>query len=475
MIPDYIKKVGKVLQDIDDVLVISHIDADGITSAAIMVETLKRLDKSVSFINIKQLSAVSLPYVFSEIKQKGYKNIIFTDLGSGQINEIRYLSELYSFENIIIVDHHQLNIKNEEEEKNIQLYTNLYHINAFKLGMNGGNEISGSGLSFLLSYTISEDNVDLAALALVGAVGDMQNYRYGKLIGKNAEILQLAKNYGIASPQFDIPFFGIETRPLHIMLQYASPYIKGITGNRESCINLINDMGIEQEINGKWRTWTDLSNDEKNKFWNRLVNIYEVFNIRVPKKVEVIELNRWYPKTETRYAKEFSTLLNAAGRNNQAELGVRICLREPDALKQGQSLLKIHRSNLAKAIETLSNQGVQDWGKFYFVFFRDVMDTIIGIVIGMAIGSRLIPTDKIVLAATDVDGDYVKISGRIGGECSSKGYNLKELLSISAEMTNEQVKSKVAEAGGHENAAGAYVKKQYLNRFLTNFYSVVNL
>ena len=53
----------------------------------------------------------------------------------------------------------------------------MAHINPHLVGADGALHISGSGTSFLLARALaatSEGNDDLAALAVVGAVGDLQ-------------------------------------------------------------------------------------------------------------------------------------------------------------------------------------------------------------------------------------------------------------------------------------------------------------
>ena len=59
------------------------------------------------------------------IKEK-YKVFVFTDLGSGQINELKPLMEKAI---VIIIDHHPA-----KEEIN---HPNLIHINCYNFGING--------------------------------------------------------------------------------------------------------------------------------------------------------------------------------------------------------------------------------------------------------------------------------------------------------------------------------------------------
>ena len=95
-----IKKITQVIR------VISHLDTDGITSAAIISKALKRENKNFCLSVVKQLSEEELV----ELKKEPYDYFIFTDLGSGQLkNIIEYLPN----KKILILDHHEYDKKIE--------------------------------------------------------------------------------------------------------------------------------------------------------------------------------------------------------------------------------------------------------------------------------------------------------------------------------------------------------------------------
>src|SRR3989344_4770083 len=85
--------------DNEVVRVVSHLDADGLTSASIMLQVLKREKKKFVLSIFKQLNE----NVLKELSLENYKVIIFTDLGSGYIKLInKYLKD----KKIFIFDHH---------------------------------------------------------------------------------------------------------------------------------------------------------------------------------------------------------------------------------------------------------------------------------------------------------------------------------------------------------------------------------
>ena len=170
-----------------------------------------------------------------------------------------------------------------------------------------------------------------------------------------------------------------------------------------------------------------------------------------------------------RSAKEFSTLLNACGRNKRPEIGVKICLGDPEAITQGNYLLQEHRKNLATALRRLENDGYKTMPGFYLVDDPETPDTIIGIVIGMAQGSRIIPIDKPIIGIstnTSSDSPLVKLSGRAHKRLVKRGVSLKETFVEVAGLLNEKYGTLIAEGGGHPMAAGAFIQKDYVQEFL---------
>ncbi|HRZ19618.1 MAG TPA: DHH family phosphoesterase [Methanofastidiosum sp.] len=104
--------------------IISHIDADGITSASILSLGLDRLgiNHDVHFTSLDGIPSSELGDL-----------TIFLDMGSGQIE---YLLSEHSDNNIIILDHHQGDYPK----------TPFIEINPNKFGYSGSEEVSGSGL-----------------------------------------------------------------------------------------------------------------------------------------------------------------------------------------------------------------------------------------------------------------------------------------------------------------------------------------
>ncbi|MFX1368273.1 MAG: hypothetical protein ACFFAY_06735, partial [Promethearchaeota archaeon] len=379
-----------------------------------------------------------------------------------------------SVKHVIVLDHH-LPSNERSDLSDILNDDSLIEINPCQHGMSGSYDLSGAGVAFLLAYELSEENIDLSELAIVGATGDLQDY-YGKgFKGINEHIMKLGQDAGFILVERDLTFFGINTRPLPYLLEYATePYLPGITGNRDHCFGFLNELGIElKDDNDSWRTWTELTVDEKQVIIQGLIShileTYENPKIATGIVGDVITLVRRPARTEMRTAKEFSTLLNACGRNRRPEIGVQICLSDENAFRIGKALLQQHRANLAGALRRLETDGYLEEEGMYVVRDPQTPDTIIGIVIGMAQGSRIVPIDKPIIGVstnTTGEGPLVKISGRARRNLVKQGVNLKDAFTDAGGNLNDKYQRQVVEAGGHPMAAGAFVHIDFLEEFL---------
>ena len=224
----------------------------------------------------------------------------------------------------VIVDHHQVN------------GVAKYHLNPHLFGINGSYELSGAGAAFILAQALGE-NKDLADLAIVGAVGDLQARRDGKLAGMNREILKIGEEAGVLNSEKDVTFFGKQTRPIYMLLQYSNdPYIPGITGSEQASIGFLQRIGIELKRDD-WRRWIDLSLEEKQKIVSNLIQhclSKGVSQQGIGRLVgEVYTLVREEEGLEMRDASEYSTLLNATARYDFSDVGLAVCMgdREDDS------------------------------------------------------------------------------------------------------------------------------------------------
>ncbi|HPA49473.1 MAG TPA: DHH family phosphoesterase, partial [Methanofastidiosum sp.] len=291
------------------VKIISHIDADGITSASILSLGLDRLgiNHDVHFTSLDGIPSCELGDL-----------TIFLDMGSGQID---YLLSEHSDKNIIILDHHQGDYPK----------TPFLEINPNKFGYSGSEEVSGSGLSYLLSLELDNKNKDLSSLAIVGAVGDMQG-SWGGLKGLNRDILLDSIETGMVKAQEDLLLYGRSTRPIYKALQYFSdPPIPGVTGSDSNAMAMLNSLGIPC-YEGDWRTVSDMTSDEKRKLATEIIRktimaVPQEYISYIPQMIvgESYSLLKEEERSPLKDASEFATCLNACGKNGRPEVGYYVC------------------------------------------------------------------------------------------------------------------------------------------------------
>lgn len=439
-----------VLSQADSVLLVSHIDADGLTSAAIAATALRRaqLPHEVAF--ARQLDAVEL----ERIAASEHETVLFTDFGSGQIEFIEAHDDAGAFTPVII-DHHQIG------DGDVR-----YHLNPLLEGIDGSTELSGAGAAYLLARAFSEDNRDLAALAVVGAVGDMQDAS-GELIGANTAIVEEGIEAGVLQTTTDLAMYGKQTRPLPKLLEYGSEMrIPGVTSNPAGARRFLEDLDIELKAEGEWRTWSDLSMEEKQQITSAIVRHGVTNGVDASEINDLVsiayELTAETEGTQLRDASEFSTLLNATARYDRADVGLAVCLGDRDeAYRRAKILLRSHRENLSKGLQWVVSNGVTVEDNIqWFDAGSNIRETIVGIIAGMALGEKGISRSKPIIAFADkADEAAVKVSARGSHRLTAQGLDLSSVMTDSATAVG-------GEGGGHDVAAGATIPDAERQRFL---------
>jgi len=435
------------LRAADDLLLASHIDADGLTSAGIASAALERAGIGHDVVFEKQLDRAAV----ERYAAADYDTVFFTDFGSGQLDVI---TEYAAF-TPVIADHHQP----ADAET-------AYHLNPLLEGLDGGSELSGAGASYCVARALEgngddEDNRDLAALAVVGAVGDMQVVE-GELIGANAEIVAEGVEAGVLDASKGLAMFGTQTRPLPKLFAYASDVpIPGITGDRNGALRFLDGIDAELREDGEWKTWADLDTAERQTVVSALVQRA----VRTGVAADEIEalIGTTYTLlgeergSELRDASEFSTLLNATARYDRAAVGLAVCRGERGApLDAARDLLREHRRTLATGVGVVREVGVERESHVQWFHAGDRLpETVVGIVAGMAMGEDGVAAGVpiIAFAEKEDDGDDepgVKVSMRGTPRLVERGLDLSAVAAEAAAAVG-------GDGGGHEVAAGATV------------------
>ena len=404
--------------------VISHFDADGISSAAIMIQALRKLDIKFSLKIIKRLDKEFLQTLNED------NIILFVDLASGNLDDIAKTN----LKEVFIIDHHEIS---QEIPNNVTIINPQLH---------DKQKISASGLAYLFCREIDKKNKHLAKLAIIGMIGDVLDKEIDKL---NHEILtdgEIQKRRGLLVYP--------STRPLNMALEFSSnPFIPGVTGNSEGVLELLRCSGINQE-NGKYKSLLELKEEEM----ERLVTTITLQNPQIKSEdiVGEIFLIKLFNKLED--AREICAKINACSRYGEPETAIQMCMEIPNAKKRADSIHIKYKQSLIEGIRTIVGLEKIKGDGFVIINAQDkIKDTMIGTVTSIISNSPNYARGTIIfsMAHDHENSSKIKVSARCVGK---EGRNIREVLSRVINVIGGEI-------GGHEFAAGCTFEKEIKKNF----------
>jgi RecJ-like exonuclease len=407
-----------------EIQIISHFDTDGITSAAIIIQALKRLDTKFSLKIVKSLTPE-----FIQTLQKD-KITLFIDLASGSLNHITNAQ----IKEVFIIDHHE--IENKEIPKNITIINPQLSIK---------QPISSSGLTYLFCKEISEENKSLAKLAVLGMIGDNLEKEIDTLNNGILEDSEIVKKRGL--------LIYPSTRALNRVLEYSSnPYIPGVTGNIKGVLELLREAGFSPE-NGKYKSIIDLDDDEMGKLTTAI--LLKNPKIKNTELVGDLFLIKLFNKLED--ARDISARINACSRSGNPEIAIKLCMEIPSAKKQIESTYIKYKQELISGLKYVheTKEKIQGNGFVIINAKRNIQDTMAGTIASILANSNVYESGTIITTMAHYE-DKIKISSRNAGR---RGRNVRETLSkVILEIGGE--------VGGHEFAAGCIIPQEKEMEFI---------
>jgi RecJ-like exonuclease len=434
--------IAKACRDLLNICIISHHDADGLTSAAIIAKAIMR---EGGRFNIRILSDLTQRKI-EELAKEDYDLYILADLGGGFKEVIKK-----NFKNWLIIDHH--GIFGEELE-------DFRILNAWQFGFDGGTEISASGLCYFIAESLSLLNDDLACLSVIGALGDRQDHKEGRSLGGlNERIVGKAEAATYLIVKDELLLHRPETNPIHVALAATdTPYIPGLSGNEDACLSFLTSLGLRLKEGERWRRVSELDDDEKKLIINGLIPYFGNNSANTIKMLigKVYLLSHEDSYTPLRDAREFATLLNACGRMGKASVGISLLLGDRNkALIEAERILKEYRRKIAQFAESLTSNNRREERKgFVYIRADEVGEGMLGAITSIISSSPMFKHGILISSTLTKDGD-VKISAR----GSKEGVNLGKIFSNLSKRLE-------GSGGGHSSAAGARIASDKLNEFL---------
>ena len=402
--------------------IISHYDADGISAAGIICTALNR--EGYDF----HVSLMRNPFTqgLERIKKEENEIIIFSDMGSGQIETIEHLNC-----KAIIIDHHQVQ-KSKTSGDILQINANLCKIN-------GNYEASGASLSFSIVKAINQENMDLAPLALAGATGDKQYI--GNIRGYNKTILEDALKNGFLTKFTGIKLYG---ESLFDALYYSvDPFYVGISGNKEAINVLLDHLDLDKKAKIE-----DLNDEQKRKLQSLL--LFNLIKKGCEKNIlDTVIRKRFWSEALQCELERFADLLDACGKSGNRGLGLAVCLGDKNSFNKAVKLERNYKKDILDELLKLEKDGVIE--KKYFRYFYSNRSSLGGVIGGIA--TNFILDKKKPLFSLARKEDETHISCRGNQFLVSNGLDLGSAMREIATNLN-------GKGGGHKIAAGATINSK---------------
>ncbi|MEK6824009.1 MAG: DHH family phosphoesterase [Nanoarchaeota archaeon] len=405
-----------------EIQIVSHFDTDGITSAAIIVQTLKELDIKFNLKIVKSLDQDLIKNL------KKNKITIFLDLASGSMDYLKNSG----LEEVFIIDHHE--IVQEIPENVIIINPHLHE----------KQKISSSGLTYLFSKEIDPKNKKFAKLAVIGMVGDK--------LEKEIEKFEILEDSEVKRKKGLLVYPA--TRPLNRVLEFSSnPYIPGVTGDIKGVIELLREANLNP-IKGKYKSLLELDEKEMEK----LITSIMLRNPQ-PKDKRIIGdifLVKLYNQLED--SRELSAKINACSRSGKSEIAIQFCMEIPSAKKAVETIHLKYKQELISGLDFIQKVEKIQGENFVIMNVKNkIKDTMIGTIASILSNSSIYKEETIIVAmAFNETETKIKISARNVG---NQGRNVREVL-------EKIITPLEGEVGGHEFAAGGTIKRENEQEFI---------
>ncbi len=443
MFLDEIERVARVSKNLlkeKKVKVLAQFDADGITSAAILIKALTREELNFEVHILKQLTSE----IISNLKIEENDLLVLADFGSGQLN---FLKDVIEKTQVIVLDHHEpLEIS----------HLNLFHVNPLLFGE---EEMSASIVCYLFAKFLNLKNVDLVDIAIIGATADEADRKW-EFRGLIKKVLEEGELIGKISVVRGLRLYGRKTRPLYKSLAFTfDPFLPGISGSESNAAQLLSDLGISLKEGTDWKTQDDLTIEEQQKLASALVML------RSPTEDDASDIfgdiyTLFGRPEELQDVREFATLVNACGRTGNHDIAIRLLLGDYSVMENCWEVMEFYRGMISDGLNWVrSNPSrIIKAPNANFLIARDsIPETVIGTITTIVLNSGIVEVGKPLIGLAYTQDGKIKISGRISKDL--KGINLKDIISKAAVAVG-------GEGGGHLSAAGGLVPKNKEEDFI---------
>ncbi|MCK4475978.1 MAG: DHH family phosphoesterase [Methanophagales archaeon] len=460
-----VEKAAGIIKKHEYVRVVSHYDADGITSAGIICNALLRRGIQFHTTIVSKLERSFIQGLNEEL-------IIFCDMGTAQLGLI---SEYLKEKDVIIIDHHTAPLSSRStssDELVLSPPSSFAHINPYlsKSKNKGEGEIEGevcaAGLSYLVARCLSDDekdNIDLAGLAVAGALGDKLEMDRGI----NKMILDEAIKEGVISLKKGLKLGDGKIRDL--ILFSADPYIP-LMGKVEWVDAFLDKLGIEGD-----KKLSDLEEREERRLTTALLSLSGESKAGAGISEDTLVGITYILNSEVvRNGLKFMRLVDACGRFGKAGIGIGLCLREERMIEEATSLYIKFQSKLVSELNRIeSGEGIiKELPNIFYFYVHE--SGITGVLAGIV--AEYLYTGKPVIALNKKNRaeEGKRAETRISARCNKKlvaewkgdGIDLAKAM----EKASKEVEGF---GGGHPVASGASIPEGSEDKFIATLDRII--
>lgn len=397
--------------------VVSHYDADGISAAGIICQTLHRAGKQFQVTLFKSLNAKEM----EAISKMEADCLIITDMGASYIPEFEKLDW-----DVIVLDHHN---SDDESDK-------IHHINPHLHGIDGMTAACGASMSMLFSLAVSDENWDLVQLAVAGMAGDRQHMN--GMIGINQYLTDEAEKRGLVKK---ITGSLIPPGTLADELYLSTdPFIAGVSGEREGVYALLKEANIPIEAR-----FEDLQPEQRRRL-SSLISLTLMDNKVTLETMMEVSRPRFILTDWGMDAEGLASLFNACGRMDLEGMGVALSMGDPVSLKESLAINTEYRQKIIESVMKIRENGLTALENIQF--FHSHSGGFTGIMCGIAMQFFADPSKP--TFGLSRKEEMVRISGRATWKLLDQGIDLSLAL-------RDACKTCGGTGGGHRIASGGAV------------------
>ena len=424
---DLANKAADVIEQYEHARVISHNDADGLSSAGVICQALMRKGIHFHLTIVPRLDAAAVESIIETVEDKDL--VIFCDMGSGHTD---YISSIRN--TMLIFDHH-IPVGDSPAE---------VLVNPHLAGIDGAMHISASGVCYLVAMAMDRKNVDLAGLAIAGAVGDKQ-----LMDTVNGSILNEAVEAGVISIHKGLK---VGDGDIAKVLEYTpEPYLD-ITGNEENINEFLDILGLSGRMH-------ELPEDHMKKLTSAVA--LKLAKVASPEAIDAAIGDVYFLEKELiRNVYDMVAVLNTCGRQDKPGMGLSICLKDETHVDEALEMAIEYQRSIVENINKAKDK-LQYGQNMWYIIAEDMEST--GMIASTVV--RYMNPDMPFVAVNQVN-DLVKVSGRGTRKLVEEGLDLAFAL-------REGAASVGGDGGGHNVAAGASIPPGTAEEFIAKVDEIV--